>query len=90
MKFMYPLAVGATFCLVAFSSAQALVIGTVDSENSIPFSNSVPVYRQLYNATSFSSPMNIGDITFYDSNNSGGSLTGGTFKLFLSTVPTAW
>jgi len=74
---------------MALSSAQAVVIGTVDSENSIPFSNSVPVYRQIYNASSFSSAMLIDDITFYDSNNSGGTLTGGTFKLFLSTVSTA-
>jgi hypothetical protein len=89
MKFVYRLAAAAAFCSMTLSSAQAVVIGTGDSENSIPFSNSVPVYRQIYNASSFSSPMSISDITFYDSNNSGGSPTGGTFKLFLSTVSTA-
>ena len=82
------------FFAAAFSPAQALVIGTANTENSIPFGSSNSgaafVYQQVYNASNFSSAMDITSITFYDTfGNTGGVLRGGEFRIFLSTTSAA-
>src|SRR5262245_23631326 len=70
------------------SPAQATVIGTPDSSNSIPFGSPGGgfFYQQVYNATSFSSPININQITFYNSAMPGGAPMTGTFDIYLSTT----
>lgn len=81
----------AAILAVTFSPAQALVIGTADSSNGIPFGNNLGsyYYQQVYNSASFSSSINISDITFYNSLSPGGTARPGTFEIYLSYVPTS-
>lgn len=94
MKRLLQTAAVAAFIAAAFSPAQALVIGTANTEGSIPFGSSNSgaafVYQQVYNASNFSSAMDITAITFYDTfGNTGGVARGGEFRIFLSTTSTA-
>lgn len=79
----------ATVLAAAFSPAQALVIGTADTSNGIPFGNNTGgyYYQQVYNSTSFSSSININEITFYNSLYPGGTPRPGTFDIYLSYLP---
>jgi hypothetical protein len=79
---------GALFVAVMISPAQATVIGTADSSNSIPFGSPGGgfFYQQVYNSTNFSSPININEITFYNSVTPGGARMTGTFDIYLSTT----
>jgi hypothetical protein len=76
------------FFAAAFSPAQALVIGVGDQANSIPFGQTTGgfVYQQIYNSTNFNSPININEITFYNSIAPGGTPMTGTFDIYLSTT----
>ncbi len=74
--------------MAALSPAHALVIGTADTSNGIPFGNNGGgyFYQQVYNSTSFASPININEITFYNSLSPGGTARAGTFDIYLSYV----
>lgn len=73
----------------SLSSAKAVVVGTADGSNGIPFGNNGGgyYYQQVYNATLFNSPININQITFYNSLSPGGTARPGTFEVYLSYVP---
>lgn len=88
MKKQYQKIAIALFAAAMISPAQAMVIGVADSSNSIPFGSTTGgfFYQQVYNATSFSSPINITEITFYNSITPGGTPMTGTFDLYLSTT----
>ena len=70
MKRLLQAAATAVIVAAAFSPAQAVVIGTADSENAIPFGSSNSganfVYQQVYNKTDFSGAIDITSISFYD------------------------
>ncbi|MBR0697376.1 PEPxxWA-CTERM sorting domain-containing protein [Bradyrhizobium lablabi] len=89
MKFMLRAAVAVAALKFACSPAAALVIGNADSSNGIPFGNNVGgyYYQQIYNSSSFSSSININEITFYNSLFPGGTARTGTFDIYLSYVP---
>ena len=72
----------------ALSPAKAVVIGTADTGNSaFNFPTSFGYYfQQIYSSSSFSSPLNIREITFYNSLYPGGTPAAGTFDIFLSTT----
>jgi hypothetical protein len=80
--------VAALFVAVMFSPAQALVVGVADSSNSIPFGSTGGgfFYQQVYSSASFSSPININEVTFYNSETPGGAPMTGTFDLYLSVT----
>ena len=86
MRRLFQKIVAALFAAAMFSPAQAIVIGVADSSNSIPFGSTTGgfFYQQVYNATTFSSPININEITFYSSVTPGGAPMTGTFDLYLS------
>lgn len=89
MRLILRTAMAATVLAAAFSPAQALVIGTADTSNGIPFGNNTGgyYYQQVYNSTSFSSSININEITFYNSLYPGGTPRPGTFDIYLSYLP---
>ena len=94
MKRAIQFAAAAILAAATFSPAQALVIGTANTENSLPFgssnSGSAFVYQQVYGASSFGSAIDITSITFYDSfGTTGGVARDGAFRIFLSTTSTA-
>ena len=92
MKRIMQTAAAAMFVVAAFSPAQALVIGTANSENGRPFSDvTVPSwFNQAYNASDFASPISISSITFYDSfGATGGVGRTDTFRLWLSKTSSA-
>jgi hypothetical protein len=74
------------FVAAMFSPAQALMVGVADTSNSIPFGSTTGgfFYQQIYSSVSFSSPININGITFYNSVMPGGAPMTGTFHLYLS------
>jgi hypothetical protein len=80
----------ASLFAATFSPVQATVIGVADSSNSIPFGSTTGgfFYQQAYNSTSFSSSININEITFYNSTAPGGARMTGTFDIYLSTTTT--
>ncbi len=61
MKRLLRAAATAAIVAAAFSPAQAVVIGTADSENALPFGSSnggtAFVYQQVYNKTDFGGPI---------------------------------
>ncbi len=74
------------------SPAQALVIGTADTTNSYPFGSSGAgyYYQQIYSASSFSGPLSINLISFYNSlSPSTVTPLTDTFTLYLSTTNAA-
>jgi hypothetical protein len=75
----------------ATSPATATVIGVADSSNSIPFGSTTGgfFYQQEYSAGSFAAPLNVNEITFYNSFAPGGFKMTGTFDLFLSVTNSA-
>ncbi|WP_380877801.1 hypothetical protein ACFB49_14300 [Sphingomonas sp. DBB INV C78] len=85
-------AAAAAFCAVAaLSPAHAVVIGTADSSNSIPFGGTIGgyYYQQVYNASSFGSGLNISQLNFYNTVTPGGTPRTGTFQIYLSTTSAA-
>jgi hypothetical protein len=82
-----------TVCLGVLGSLQAGVIvigvpGAGDS-NSFPFGSNVDagtVYQQVYASSSFSEPITISDIVFYNTWSGGKSFRSGDYTLSLSTT----
>jgi PEP-CTERM motif len=72
----------------AFSPAHALVIGVADNGNSIPFGSQSggEIYQQVYNAASFSGPMQISELTFYNSLFPGGTPNPGEYRISLAVT----
>ena len=94
MKRFLMAAAGACCAAAAVSPAQALVIGTADAgaSNSYPFGSSGAgyYYQQIYSASSFSGPMSIDLISFYNSlSPSTNTPLTDTFTLYLSTTNAA-
>ncbi len=93
MKHIIQKAALAAFAAAAMVPANALVIGTADSANGIPFGSSAYLggyyYQQVYSAASFGAGLDISRISFYNSNTPGGTPATGTFKIYLSTTSTA-
>jgi hypothetical protein len=87
------LAAAVACCLGAVvSPAQAVVIGTADTTNSYPFGSSGGgyYYQQIYSAASFTAPLNINQITFYNSlSPSTSTPLSDTFTVYLSTSSAA-
>jgi len=77
--------------VIAVSPAKAVVVGTADTANSIPFGGPYggSVYQQVYSSGSLGSAININQITFYNSIDPGGSAKSGNFQIYLSYVPTS-
>ena len=73
----------------SLSSAEAVVVGTADTSNGIPFGNNGGgyYYQQVYNATLFNASININQLTFYNSLSPGGAARPGTFEVYLSYIP---
>lgn len=93
MKHIIQKAALAAFAAAAMVPANALVIGTADSSNGIPFGSSAYLggyyYQQVYSAASFGAGLDINSISFFNSYSPGGTAATGTFKLYLSTTSTA-
>lgn len=89
MKMFLRTAVAVAALTISFSPAMAVVIGTADGSNGIPFGNNGGgyFYQQVYNSTLFNASINISQITFYNSLSPGGTPRPGTFDVYLSYVP---
>jgi hypothetical protein len=87
-SFLRTALVAAAFGAAAFSPAHALVIGTADTTSGLGFGNNTGGYyfQQIYNKSSFSSPININELTFYNTLSPGGTPRPGTFDIYLSIV----
>jgi len=88
-SFLRTALVATALAAAAFSPAHALVIGTADSESSIPFGSTFGGYefQQVYSKSSFGSSINISEITFYENAQyAGGTPRPGTFDIYLSTT----
>jgi hypothetical protein len=78
--------------VAAFSPAQALVVGTADTNplhtNSAPFGSfqSGLYYQQVYDDSAFSSPLKISELTFYNSVNPGGTPISGSIQIYLAAT----
>jgi len=72
----------------ALSPANALVIGSADSTSSLPFGSTTSgyYYQQIYSSASFASPINISEITFYNTIAPSGTPRSATFNFYLSTT----
>jgi hypothetical protein len=89
MRSMFQACLVAALVVGAFSPARAVVIGTADGELSNPFAQTLGnfVYQQVYSSADFSSSINIGKISFYDTfGQTGGSSRTGDFTIFLSNT----
>ena len=88
MRLTLPATAMAFFVAAAFSPAHASVIGVADSSNSIPFGSTGGgfFYQQAYSAASFNGPININEITFYNTVTHGGFPMTGAFDLYLSVT----
>lgn len=77
--------------MLSVAPAQALIIGTADSSNSIPFGSTLGGYyfQQVYSAAGFSATFDITRLSFYDTLLPGGSPRTGSFQLYLSTTNAA-
>jgi hypothetical protein len=69
----------------AIAPSHAVVVGTADSSNSIPFDTYLGgyAYQQVYAGLS---SININSLTFYNSQHPGGNPATGQFQLYLSYV----
>jgi hypothetical protein len=83
---------GALLFAVAFSPAQAGVIGTADTNplhsNAAPFGNLQAsfFYQQVYDDSAFSTALTINQLSFYNSVTPGGSPNPGAFQIYLATT----
>jgi len=77
--------------IAAISPAKAVVVGTADTSNSIPFGSPYGGYdyQQVYSGSSIGGTIDISKITFYDSLSPGGTAKGGAFQIYLSYLPTS-
>ncbi len=88
MNLRLKVAAVAITALAAVAPAHALVIGTAETTNSIPFGSTLGgyYYQQVYSAASFGSAIDISQISFYNTLLPGGTPRTGSFQLYLSTT----
>lgn len=81
-------AVAAFGAVAAAAPAHALVIGSADSSNGIPFGSTIGgyYYQQVYDAASFGNGIGITQISFYNTLRPENTPRTGTFQLYLSTT----
>jgi len=92
VKRLFQTAATALLFAAAFSPAQALVVGTADTNplhsNSAPFGSfqSGVYYQQVYDDSAFSSPLKISELTYYNSVNPGGTPISGSIQIYLAAT----
>lgn len=88
MNVLLTAAVAAFGAAVAAAPAHALVIGSADTSNSIPFGSTLGgyYYQQVYDAASFGAATAISQISFYNSLRPENTPRTGAFQLYLSTT----
>jgi len=72
--------------------AQALVVGTADTSNSIPFGSTLggSYFQQVYNASTFGAGLDIAKLSFYNSLDPADTTPrAGTFQIFITTTSAA-
>lgn len=90
MKYFVQAIAAALLLGPALSPAQAVVIGTADTNplhsNAAPFGNlqASYFYQQVYDDNAFSAPLTINELTFYNSVTPGGSPNPGAFQIYLA------
>lgn len=84
-KFLAALALSAA--AIVSAPASALVIGTADTESSMPFGSTQAGYtfQQIYSKSSFTAPTTISNLTFYATRYPNGTPTTGTYDIYFST-----
>jgi hypothetical protein len=87
------LAAAAALSVAALAApAQALVVGTADSSNGIPFGSTIGGYyfQQVYSAASFGAGLDITSLSFYNSlDPADATPRAGTFQIYLTTTTAA-
>jgi hypothetical protein len=85
MKSLLRAAAALGFLGAAVAPSHAVIVGTADSSNSIPFDTYLggSTYQQVYAGLS---SINISSLTFYNSKTPGGTPATGQFQLYLSYV----
>lgn len=85
MKLLLRTAMALGLLGAAVAPSHAVVVGTADSSNSIPFDTYLGgyAYQQVYAGLS---SININSLTFYNSKNPGGTPATGQFQLYLSYI----
>lgn len=88
MKSLSRIVASCATALLLAAPVQAQVIGApATGSNCFPFGcGSGSRYQQVYDASSFSGPISIGTINFFQTNNVGGNLNVGTYTFYLSTT----
>jgi len=88
MKILLSAALAIGLSAAAITPSQALIAGTADTSNSIPFDTGGfgSYYQQVYSGLS---SMTINSLTFYNSKAPGGNPATGSFQLYLSYVPSS-
>lgn len=92
MKHLFQAVAGALLFAAALSPAQAVVIGTTDTNpnhsNSAPFGSLQAgyFYQQVYDNSAFNAPLSIQELTFYNTITPGGTPDAGDFKIYLATT----
>ena len=90
MKYFFQAITAALLFGAALSPAQAVVIGTADTNpnhsNSAPFGSlqASYFYQQVYDDSAFNAPITINQLTFYNSITPGGSPNPGAFQIYLA------
>ena len=91
MKKILMAAAAALFAAV-LSPAQATIVGTVDTNpfhsNAAPFGNLQAsfFYQQVFDDSAFNAPVNINQLTFYNTVTPGGAPNPGAFQIYLGTT----
>lgn len=92
MRHLFKAIAGALLFAAALSPAQAVVIGTTDTNpnhsNSAPFGSlqASYFYQQVYDDSAFNAPITINQLTFYNSVLPGGAPNPGAFQVYLATT----
>ena len=90
MKYFFQAIAAAMLLGAALSPAQAVVIGTADTNplhsNAAPFGNlqASYFYQQVYDDSAFNAPITINQLSFYNSVTPGGSPNPGAFQIYLA------
>jgi hypothetical protein len=89
---LFQAAIGLALFGAMLSPASAVVIGSADANpnhsNAAPFGNlqAAYYYQQVYDDSAFSAPLNINELTFYNSVTPGGTPDLGDFRIYLAST----
>lgn len=91
MKSLLKLAAAAVATIAICSPASAVVVGSADTANGIPFGSYLGgyYYQQVYAASSLQGIADIHDISFYNTLYPSGSAKSGNFNIYLPYLPTS-